>query len=476
MAVTISLAGALLGCQAPGATPAADRAGGAPAPTKLTLITGESDPSEVQPFADAVERLTGGSLAIEVKTNWRDGEANYETGIIGDVIEGKADLGVTGVRAFDAEPIGVTAFQGFLAPFLITSSELQERVLGGAAADETLAALEPVGLKGIGLDPGALRRPLGISRALLRPSDYKGAKFGAREGRVTAATLEALGGTATTFVPGQAAGLDGMEAHIALIAGEGYDEGAASLASDVVLWPRVSVLFVNAAAFDRLSPEQQAAMRQAATEARAVRLTEIGWEEDEGLTKLCRRGIHLTAAGASAIDELRQAVAPVYDAIAQDPLAAAVMEDARRLAATTTGQPPAIECAEAPASPTASSAAPPSPLEGAWEACVTWEEMLAAGADAGENNRGNVGCQVLRFEGDRFWNYRPGSEPGSHGAGFDADGTFEIDEAAQSITFDAENGERFVYTWSLFDDTLSFKKVSFGPTNLVVKPFTRTDD
>ena len=107
---------------------------------------------------------------------------------------------------------------------------------------------------------------------------------------------------------------------------------------------------------------------------------------------------------------------------------------------------------------------------------MTWEEMLAAGADAGENNRGNLGCQVMRFEGDRFWNYRPGAEPGSHGAGFEADGTFDIDESDQSITFNAENGERFIYTWSLFEDTLSFKKVSFGPTNLVVKPFTRSDD
>jgi len=473
--ITLSLAGALAGCQTPTAAPPADRAGGAPAPTELTLITGENDPSEVQPFVDAVERLTDGSLTVKVKTDWRPGGAAYESGIIQDVIDGKADLGVTGVRAFDVEAFGVTAFQGFLAPFLITSYDLQERVLGGAAAEATLAALEPLGLAGIGLDPGPLRLPLGISRPLTSVTDFEGATFGAREGAITAATLDALGGTATTFVPGQASGLDGMEAHLSLIANAGYDEGADSLASDLVLWPRVSVLFANAAAFDRLSPEQQAALRQAAIDARAVRLTEIGWEEDEGLTRLCRMGITLTAAGEPALEGLRQAVAPVYDTIARDPLAAAVMEDARRLAAISTGQAPAIECTEAPASSTPSSAASPSPLEGAWEVCVTWEEMLAAGADAGENNPENIGCHVLRFEGDRFWNYRPGSEPGSHGAGFLSDGTVEIDEADQSITFH-EDGYRFVYTWSLFEDTLSFRKVSFGPTARVVKPYTRSDE
>lgn len=473
VAITLSVAAELLGCQA---TPAADRAGGAPAPTTLTLITGETDPSEVQPFVDAVRRLTDGSLTIQVKTEWRQGEATYESGLIRDVIDGKADLGVAGVRAFDAEPIGVTAFQGFLAPFLITSYDLQDRVLGGEAAEATLAALDPLGLAGIGFDPGPLRRPLGISRRLTSVADFEGASFGAREGGVTAATLEALGGTATTFVPDQASGLDGMEAHLSLIARAGYDEGASSLASDIVLWPRVSVLFANAAAFDRLSSEQQAALRQAAVDVRVDRLAEILLEEDEGLTILCRRGIDLTAVGGSALEELRQAVAPVYDTIAQDPLAAAVMEDARRLGAAASEPPDAIACEEAQASPSPSSAASPSPLEGAWEACVTWEEMLAAGADAGENNPDNIGCFVLRFEGDRFWVYRPGSDPGSLGATLGSDGTFEIGEADQSITMNLNNGERFVFVWSLFEDTLTFRKISEGPTALVVKPLTRTDD
>jgi TRAP-type C4-dicarboxylate transport system substrate-binding protein len=473
VALTLGVASAMAGCQAP---PAADRAGGAPAPTTLTLITGENDPSEVHPFVNAVRRLADGSLTIDVKTGWRSGEANYESGLIQDVIDDKADLGVTGVRAFDAESLGVTAFQGFLAPFLISSYDLQERVLSGAAADATLAALEPLGLAGIGFDPGPLRRPLGISRRLASVGDFEGASFGVREGGVTAATLDALGGTATTFVPDQAAGLDGMEAHLSLIANAGYDDGADSLASDIVLWPRVSVLFANAAAFDRLSPEQQAALRQAAVDSRADRLSEIGLEEDEGQTILCRRGIVLTAVGASALGELEQAVTPVYDAIERDPLAAAVMEDARRFAAATSEPAEPIACPDEPATPAPSSTVSPSALEGAWEACVTWDELLAAGADAGENNPDNIGCHVLRFEGDRFWVYRPGSEPGSRGATFNADGTFEIRNSDQSITFNLDNGERFDYVWSLFEETLSFKKTSFGPTALVVKPFARSDD
>jgi hypothetical protein len=151
------------------------------------------------------------------------------------------------------------------------------------------------------------------------------------------------------------------------------------------------------------------------------------------------------------------------------------VEEAQRLAAASAPARP-VECSEATASPRASSPVAPSALEGAWEVCVTWEEMEAAGADAGENNQDNLGCHVLRFEGDRFWVYRPGSKPGSIGATLNADGTFDISEEDQSITFNLNNGERFDYTWSLFEDTLSFKKVSFGPTAFVVKPYTRSDD
>ena len=108
--VTALIALALVGCQ----VPASDKAGGAPAPVTMTLATGDSAPAEVAPFVEAVRRLSSGSLTIDVKTAWREGEATYETGLIKDVMAGKADLGVVGVRAFDEEGLDVTSFQGFL--------------------------------------------------------------------------------------------------------------------------------------------------------------------------------------------------------------------------------------------------------------------------------------------------------------------------------------------------------------------------
>jgi hypothetical protein len=198
VAVTLGLAGALLGCQA---TPAADRAGGAPVPTTLTLLTGEGDPSEVQPFVNAVRRLTNGSLTINVKTGWRTGEADYESGIIRDVIDGKADLVVTGVRAFDAESLGVTAFRGFLAPFLITTYDLQERVPPGRLPGRRWPRSSRSACRHrlIPAAPAAL----GISRRLAGVAT-RGRIVPERARAASRATLDAAG--RTTFVPDDPSG------------------------------------------------------------------------------------------------------------------------------------------------------------------------------------------------------------------------------------------------------------------------------
>ena len=42
------------------------------------------------------------TFRIEFKNDWRQGAPSYETGVIGDVKAGKADLGWAGSRAFDS--------------------------------------------------------------------------------------------------------------------------------------------------------------------------------------------------------------------------------------------------------------------------------------------------------------------------------------------------------------------------------------
>src|SRR5215471_7363226 len=87
-----------------------DKAGGpVPKPVVLTLADSEGDISNAQPFANAVNSLSHGSLQIKIEGSWRPKDPNSEADLIKDVQAGKADLGITTSRAFDAA--GISSFQ-----------------------------------------------------------------------------------------------------------------------------------------------------------------------------------------------------------------------------------------------------------------------------------------------------------------------------------------------------------------------------
>ena len=130
---------------------------------------GDSVPDE---FAAAVERLSDGSIDIKVRYGFRYYDID-ERGTIAACRSGAVDAAVVGARAWDT--VGVTSFQVLVAPFLVDSYALERRVLESELVDRMLEGLEPLGLVGLAILPGEMRRPLGTSRALLRPKDYEDA-------------------------------------------------------------------------------------------------------------------------------------------------------------------------------------------------------------------------------------------------------------------------------------------------------------
>jgi len=90
---------------------------------------------------------------------------------------------------------------------------------------ELLAGTGKLDLVGLAVLPTDLRKPLGLSRPLVGVEDYRGARIGVREGRVAKATITALGATPVATVPsGPLVGLDGIEADLDVIRGNGYDQ------------------------------------------------------------------------------------------------------------------------------------------------------------------------------------------------------------------------------------------------------------
>jgi TRAP-type C4-dicarboxylate transport system substrate-binding protein len=288
-----------------------DKAGGThDKPVVLTMANPSLSPTELEAFSSEVTKRSGGTLRVRFANNWRHGERDSETGLIHDVKAGRVDMGWVGSRAWDA--VGVTSFDALHAPFLVDSYALEQAVLQSQIPDRMLKGIKPVGLVGLGILPGPLRRPLAAPRALRTPADYAGLRIGYQGARGPAETLRALGAKPIQLVAGAKwHDIDGIEQQLASINSDNYDDSAHYLTANVALWPRSLVVFANARAYAGLTPKQRAALATAAHQVVGRTLDSDRTQDRSALTELCRRGITLALATPADIAHLRAAVASV---------------------------------------------------------------------------------------------------------------------------------------------------------------------
>jgi TRAP-type C4-dicarboxylate transport system substrate-binding protein len=450
-----------------------DKAGGAqkPKPTVLTMADGNGGPGELEPFAAAARRLSGGTLRIEFKSAWRDGTSGYETGLIGDVKAGKADLGWAGSRAFDS--VGVRAFDALHAPLLVDSYALERRVLESPLVGAMLGGLDPLGVVGLGILPGPLRKPLGVSR-LVRRADYAGKTLALQRSDVAEQTLGALGARGAEIPSGGAIdAYDGIEQQIESIDNNGYDKRDKYLTSNVNLWPRPIVLFMNRKAFNGLSGRQRAALRDAARVALPATLMAEQASEKEGAASLCRRGVTFVTAGNADLVALRRAVQPVYDRLRRDAKTKAAIEQIQAMRSEAPPTPDAPACSNTGSAPVGTR--PATPIDGVYRVHTTPEDLRAAGASSGEVVPENYGSFEMVLDRGRFTQQQP--------EGDSAAGTYTAVGDTVTLTFTrgtgGENknrpGEVFDFHWSLYRDQLTLEPVEgkVSPAPMLAKPWRR---
>jgi TRAP-type C4-dicarboxylate transport system substrate-binding protein len=428
-------------------------------PVVLALANAQGDTEEIDGFIAAVGRLSGGTVRIEVTSKWRWRQVDSEEGLIGDVRAGKADLGVVGTRAWDS--LGVLTMRALSAPLLIQSYALQERVLQSPLEAQMLEGLSSLGLVGLGILPGPLRYPLGVSRPLLGPSDYEGLRIGLQRSLVGSATFRALGATPVWFpTGGPINGLGGAEQGVISIEGNQYNLVARYLTTNVVLWPRPLVLFANPKALARLTRSQ----RHVLTDAGAADVpVETGWliDNDRVNTAILCRSYHMQFVTASPVEQraLERAVQPVFASLDRDPETRRQIDEIEALRKSFAVQP-APTCALAAPSPGRASA-----LDGVYQQMLSYASLKKAGAQTSELVPENIGVYTWVFDRGHFafsqsypqgrsctWGYGNLTVRGHTLTELFSDGGGISPTGATN-----KPGEEFTFDWSYYRGTLTMR-------------------
>ena len=434
-------------------------------------------PDQLAQFPADVERLSGGAVKIDFKGDWRADQPDQEKGLITDVQAGQADLAWVGSRAFDE--VGVTSLQPLVAPFLIDSYDLEGKVFESGLPAQMLQGLDAIGLTGVGILPGPMRRLMGVSHPFTKHNDFVGAVMGTSGGQLAQDTFTALGAT-PKIVPIRPPldGLDGLDFQLDAVRDGRYDQQASYFTGNVDLWPRPLAVFANAARFAGLPARQQQVIRDALASEVGPALAASRHADELAGPGLCSTEMTVVAAPYGDVSSLHGAVLPVLRKLENDPSLKASLDAIEALKTQLNAPPETLTC---PSSSTTPKPSPATPLDGVYEMSANEEELRASGDFVIVENWGDF---VYAFDRGRFalsqenpglactWQY------GTYIVNGDQVELTYVDGGGVTPNNGANKpGEDMFYRWSLYRDELTFGWVpgKESPVGITVKPWHRLD-
>jgi TRAP-type C4-dicarboxylate transport system substrate-binding protein len=374
--VAVIAVASVLGVACSGGSDTGRNGGGESSGATLTMASGAASPTAwpaVTGFLDRFKELSSGA-PVNVVDRWGDFKPEHEQQIVRDVAAGRADVGWVGARVFDT--LGVSSLQAWSAPLLVDSYALQQAVIDSEISREVLDDLDAVGVQGLALLAGGLRKPVSVKRPLVRPADWRGARVGTLRSATQVRAIEALGAVPVEVLgPArddalEAGTLDGFELSLRGYQFNALDRRAPYVAVNVNLWPEMMVLIVNPERFAKLSEQVRGWLEQAARET-AARSAELSGGDAAILTQECQLGTRAGVASAADLAGLRDALAPVYARLREDAVTKRLIEQIDQLKRGTRAEPPLVVpagCDATAAKPGASAPSAASPLVGRWEA------------------------------------------------------------------------------------------------------------
>ena len=342
--VAVALAIGAAACTSEAST-GGDKAGGPGEPVTLTMATVNGDLAftpQIQYLIDRVARISDGNVRIEVAFEVGDFAPDAEQQVVRGVAAGEFDLGYVGTQGFEA--LGLENFVALTAPMLIDTYALEDAVMQSGVTDRMLQGLEDIGVTGLGVLAGALRKPVTVEGPVLGPADWQGITFGTFNSDAQAEAVRALAATPMKVVGDsrdralEEGTIDGFESSIWAYRLNGQEDAAPWVAANVNLWPQTLAVVGNPDAIAGLSEQQRGWLREAVGDAvaRSTALVDTDARYVEGS---CQAGARFALASESDLTGLQEAFAPVYATLQQDPATQDFIHDIQELKESTPPDP-----------------------------------------------------------------------------------------------------------------------------------------
>jgi TRAP-type C4-dicarboxylate transport system substrate-binding protein len=307
----------------------------------ITLRLGTGDP-ETAPAADQIrwftkrlDKLTDGAVTIKPVWLAAGDVPHFETAVAEQAIDGDLDLAVVASRAWDT--VGATSLTPLNAPFLVDTDEIVNEVVTSPVKDGLLAGLPDVGVVGLGLWPEGLRHPFGFGDPLDSPEDYDGTLIRAPYSETTRQMFRALGADTTDGAADPKEQRGAESAYGIALAGEAT--------ANVVFYPKINTLVLNADVEASLTDAQRQALTQAADDT--TDWVVDTWPSDNDFARTyCNQGGRIQTATSAQVEAMVQATRPVVEAMRDDDETGPIVEQIESLAEGLEAEEPLAGCGD----------------------------------------------------------------------------------------------------------------------------------
>ncbi|WEZ82695.1 TRAP transporter substrate-binding protein [Rhizobium sp. 32-5/1] len=276
----------------------------------------------VKYMGELVSERTKGRIKIEVMNNATLGNEK-------DTIE-QTRFGVIDMNRVNAAPfnnlVAETTVLGL--PFLFRSTEHMHKTVDGPIGDQVLAAFEPHGLIGLAFYDSGARSFYTTKKPIEKLEDLKGMKIRVQQSDLWIAMMEAFGANPTPMPMGEVYSsletgvVDGAENNWPSYESARHFEVAKNYTlTEHSLNPEI--LVISKIAWDKLTPEDQTVLRQAAKDS-VGKMREL-WSARE---KVSEEKVRAAGNTIIKVDKtaFSAAMKPVYDRFVTDPKMKALLE------------------------------------------------------------------------------------------------------------------------------------------------------